>query len=74
MDPIRNPYAPGAGTPPPELAGRDDIRDNARAILGRSVIGRPAGAARALLRVLDKAPEIARRVLTGVGWGKSLWT
>lgn len=23
MDPITNPYAPGAGTPPPELAGRD---------------------------------------------------
>ena len=23
MDPIRNPYAPGAGTAPPELAGRD---------------------------------------------------
>ena len=23
MDPIANPYAPGAGTPPPELAGRD---------------------------------------------------
>ena len=22
MDPIRNPFAPGAGTPPPELAGR----------------------------------------------------
>ena len=41
MDPIRNPYAPGAGTPPPELAGREDIRDNAKVILGRSVIGRP---------------------------------
>jgi hypothetical protein len=25
MDPISNPYAPGAGTQPPELAGRDDI-------------------------------------------------
>lgn len=25
MDPIANPYAPGAGTPPPELAGRDDL-------------------------------------------------
>jgi hypothetical protein len=28
MDPIRNPYAPGAGTQPPELAGRDEIRRN----------------------------------------------
>jgi len=25
MDPRKNPYAPGAGTLPPELAGRDDI-------------------------------------------------
>ena len=74
MDPIRNRYAPGAGTPPPELAGRDDIRENAKVILGRSVIGRPTGAARALLRALDKASEVARRVPTGVGWGKSLCT
>lgn len=25
MDPVTNPYAPGAGTPPPELAGRDEL-------------------------------------------------
>ncbi len=25
MDPVRNPFAPGAGTPPPELAGRDRL-------------------------------------------------
>ena len=25
MDPRKNPYAPGAGTIPPELAGRDEI-------------------------------------------------
>ena len=41
MDPIRNPYAPGAGTPPPELAGRDDIRETARIALERTRIGRP---------------------------------
>ena len=64
MYPIRNPYAPGAGTPPPETAGRNDIRDNARAILGRSVIERPTGAGNALPRVLHKAPEVPRRVLT----------
>ena len=23
MSPLDNPFAPGAGTPPPELAGRD---------------------------------------------------
>ena len=26
MDPRTNPFSPGAGTPPPELAGRDDLR------------------------------------------------
>jgi hypothetical protein len=30
MDPIRNPYTPGAGTPPPELAGRDELRETVR--------------------------------------------
>ena len=41
MDPIRNPYAPGAGTPPPELVGRDEIRESARIALERTKIGRP---------------------------------
>ena len=42
MDPIRNPYAPGAGTQPPELAGRDELRETARIGLERTKIGRPA--------------------------------
>ena len=42
MDPISNPYAPGAGTPPPELAGRDAIRDAAHVALERTRIGRPS--------------------------------
>ena len=42
MDPIRNPYAPGAGTQPPELAGRDEVRETARIVLGRTRIGRPS--------------------------------
>ena len=41
MDPIRNPYAPGAGTQPPELAGRQEIREAARIALERIRIGRP---------------------------------
>ena len=41
MDPIRNPFAPGAGTPPPELAGRDEVLDTARITLERSRLGRP---------------------------------
>ena len=42
MDPIRNPYAPGAGTPPPQLAGRDDLRENLRVALARIKLGRPS--------------------------------
>jgi len=41
MDPIKNPYAPGAGTPPPELAGRDDLRELVRIALERVRAGRP---------------------------------
>lgn len=40
MDPIRNPYAPGAGTQPPELAGRDDLRERVRIAIERIRIGR----------------------------------
>lgn len=45
MDPIRNPFAPGAGTPPPELAGRDELRSSLRVALERSRIGRPGKSA-----------------------------
>jgi AAA ATPase domain len=41
MDPVKNPYAPGAGTPPPELAGRDELRETIRVALERVRIGRP---------------------------------
>ena len=44
MDPIRNPYAPGAGTPPPELAGRDEIREAVRIALERVRVGRSSQA------------------------------
>jgi hypothetical protein len=42
MDPVKNPYTPGAGTPPPELAGRDDLRETIRVALERVRSGRPA--------------------------------
>lgn len=42
MDPQFNPYAPGAGMPPPELAGRDEIINDSRAAIQRSKLGRPA--------------------------------
>lgn len=41
MDPIKNPFAPGAGSPPPELVGRDPILEQARILLGRTRQKRP---------------------------------
>lgn len=41
MDPIKNPYSPGAGTPPPELAGRDALRENVRIAIARIRLGKP---------------------------------
>src|SRR3990167_2397120 len=35
MDPIYNPFAPGAGTPPPQLAGRNNILQQALMTLAR---------------------------------------
>jgi AAA ATPase domain len=35
MDPRRNPFSPGAGTPPPELAGRDALIERAAIALDR---------------------------------------
>ena len=41
MDPIRNPYAPGAGQRPPELAGRDRELRQFEVTLERVAAGRP---------------------------------
>lgn len=41
MDPIKNPFSPGAGSPPPELVGRDPILEQARILLGRIKQKRP---------------------------------
>lgn len=40
MDPIRNPFSPGAGSPPPELAGRKNILDKAKLVLNRLKVGK----------------------------------
>jgi DNA-binding CsgD family transcriptional regulator len=42
MNPIRNPYAPGAGTQPPELAGRGALLEQARIAIERLRAGRHA--------------------------------
>ncbi|MEK7756145.1 MAG: ATP-binding protein, partial [Planctomycetota bacterium] len=41
MDPIKNPFSPCAGAPPPELVGRDSILEQARILLGRIKQKRP---------------------------------
>lgn len=41
MDPIKNPFSPGAGSPPPELVGRDSILEQTRILLGRVRAKRP---------------------------------
>ncbi len=41
MDPIKNPFSPGAGSPPPELVGRAPTLEEARILLGRIKQKRP---------------------------------
>ncbi|MCX7064831.1 MAG: ATP-binding protein [Proteobacteria bacterium] len=41
MDPILNPFAPGAGAPPPQLAGRDELIEMVRVALERVRLGLP---------------------------------
>jgi hypothetical protein len=39
VDPIRNPYTPGAGTSPPELAGREKLLEQVRIAIARIQAG-----------------------------------
>jgi len=41
MDPVTNPFAPGAGNPPPELAGRDALLQAVQVAVKRAKLGRP---------------------------------
>ena len=40
MDRLRNPFTPGAGALPPELAGRSAIIEDGRVLTGRTLLGR----------------------------------
>src|SRR5258708_25167084 len=42
MDAVSNPFAPGAGTPPPELAGRNELREKIRVAIEGVRRGLPA--------------------------------
>lgn len=41
MDKILNPFSPGAGTPPPELTGREEIIEQCQILLGRVKLQKP---------------------------------
>jgi hypothetical protein len=41
MDPVENPFSPGAGTPPPAFLGRDELIDSYGVALRRTIAGRP---------------------------------
>ena len=45
MDPVKNPFSPGAGAPPPELAGREELRRTVEIAIQRVKEGRPAKSA-----------------------------
>jgi hypothetical protein len=72
MDPVRNPYAPGAGQRPPELAGRDAELQAFDVVLERIAHGRPE---RSLvltgLRGVGKTVLLnqLRSAAIGHGWG-----
>jgi AAA ATPase domain len=40
MDTLKNPFSPGAGTPPPQLAGREQLLENVAIALQRASLGR----------------------------------
>lgn len=42
MDPVHNPFAPGAGCQPPELAGRGAIREDVQVRFRRLLLNKPA--------------------------------
>jgi hypothetical protein len=72
VDPVRNPYAPGAGQRPPELAGRDTELSAFDVVLQRIAHGRPE---RSLvltgLRGVGKTVLLnqLRSAAIGSGWG-----
>lgn len=74
MDPVRNPYAPGAGQRPPELAGREKQIEAFEVVLERIALGRPErsvmltglrGVGKTVLLNKLRSAAIARRWGTG---------
>jgi AAA ATPase domain len=71
MDPVKNPFVPGAGSPPPELAGRADVLAEAEVSLARIKSGKAARSALLIgLRGVGKTVLLNRieEMATGSGY------
>jgi hypothetical protein len=66
MDRRRNPFHPGAGTPPPELAGRDELLERAAVALDRIKAGRGARSV-----ILYGLRGVGKTVLLTTVWNKA---
>ena len=72
MDPVRNPFAPGAGQRPPELAGRDEQLAAFEVILARVARARPERSVMLIgLRGVGKTVLLnaMRSAAVRAGWG-----
>jgi hypothetical protein len=70
MDPVLNPYAPGAGAQPHALAGRDNVREMVRIAIARIRAGRPAKSAMLVgLRGVGKTVLLDKMRLDAEGEG-----
>ena len=74
MDPVRNPFGPGAGTPPPQLSGRAGILREADIALQRKLLGkshrsvimvglRGVGKTVLLQRIAERAKELGYKIV-----------
>ena len=72
MDPTRNPFSPGAGARPPELAGREAIVESATITLQRIARGRQEKSQMLLgLRGVGKTVLLNRIGRSQKRWGRS---
>jgi hypothetical protein len=70
VDPVRNPFVPGAGTPPPELSGRSKLLQEVDVTLRRRLAGRPhKGLILAGLRGVGKTVLLNRIEEMAIGIG-----
>jgi AAA ATPase domain len=76
MDPMHNPYAPGAGQRPPELAGRDEVLRTFEVVVERVAQARPERSV-ILTGLRGTGKTVLLNALRGVAteraWGTGKW-